>query len=88
MIKKKSNTVNIKKETTEANGDTKTEATHKLNLSSLDSNNWLNDEVINEYMQLLNTMEKDVFMFTSFFHTAFREGGFEKVKITTENMIC
>ena len=79
-VEKKIKNVKIKKETTEANEDTKTEATHKLNLSSLDSNNWLNDEVINEYMQLLNTMDKDVFMFTSFFHTAFREGGFEKVK--------
>ena len=49
-------------------------------LSCLDSNNWLNDVVINEYLKLANELDTNVFIFTSFFHTAFREGGFKRVK--------
>ena len=49
-------------------------------LSCLDSNNWLNDEVINEFLKLVNNLDSEAFIFTSFFHTAFREGGFKRVK--------
>ena len=49
-------------------------------LSCLDSNNWLNDETINEYTKLVGTLDTEVFIYTSFFHTAYREGGFKRVK--------
>ena len=49
-------------------------------LSCLDSNNWLSDEIINEYFKLIGALDAEVFIFTSFFHTAFREGGFRRVK--------
>ena len=52
----------------------------KQYLSCLDSNKWLNDETINEYMQLVGSLDMDVFIYTSFFHTAYREGGFKRVK--------
>ena len=56
------------------------EYSKRLNLTPLESQNWLNDEVINEYLRLLNTLDKDVFMFSTYFHTGFREGGFRRVK--------
>ena len=49
-------------------------------LSCLDSTNWLNDEVINQYLKLVTELDEEVFIFTSFFHTAFRDGGFKRVK--------
>jgi hypothetical protein len=49
-------------------------------VSCLDSNKWLNDEVINEFLRLVNNLDDEAFIFTSFFHTAFREGGFKRVK--------
>ena len=58
----------------------KPEGPGKPVLSCLDSNSWLNDEVINQYLKLVNELDKSAFMFTSFFHTAFREGGFKRVK--------
>ena len=46
--------------------------------ASLEGNNWLNDDVINDYLKLINDIDGNVFMFSSYFHTAFREGGFKE----------
>ena len=48
--------------------------------SSLEGINWLNDEVINDYLRIVNNMDPNIFIFSSYFHTAFREGGFKRVK--------
>ena len=54
---------------------------NKINyISHLNSQNWLNDEVINEYLKLLKILDDNVFIFTSYFHTAFRAGGFKRVE--------
>ena len=49
-------------------------------LSCLEANNWLNDEIINQYMKLIGALDMKVLIYTSFFHTAFREGGFKRVQ--------
>ena len=48
--------------------------------SCLEGNNWLNDDVISDYLELVGALDENVFIFTSHFHTAFREGGFRRVK--------
>ena len=52
----------------------------KQKYSSLEGDNWLNDEVINDYMRMVNAMDENIFIFSSYFHTSFREGGFKRVK--------
>ena len=42
--------------------------------------NLLNDEVIDEYMKRLNSVDNEVFMFTTYFYNTFSTGGFEAVK--------
>ena len=49
-------------------------------LSCLDSPNWLNDEIINEYLQLLQKENGNVFVFTTFFFVAFQQKGFDGVR--------
>ena len=73
-------TVKMKQDVSKYEKDLQTEGTTSFSLSSLETHNWLNDEVINEYLKLLSTVDSNVFVFTTYFHTAFREGGFKKVK--------
>ena len=54
-------------------------ANNDFDLSCLNSPNWLNDEVINNYLQLLKKENQSVFMFTTFFFTAFQRKGFNGV---------
>ena len=51
-----------------------------INLTCLFSPNWLNDEVIDEYLKLLNKQTNRIFAYTTYFYQSFAEGGFEKVK--------
>ena len=51
-----------------------------IDLSCLLSPNWLNDNVINTYLELLKKRDESIFMFSTFFHTSFQDGGFEKVQ--------
>ena len=51
-----------------------------IDLSCLLSPNWLNDNVINTYLELLKKRDESIFMFSTFFHTSFEDGGFEKVQ--------
>ena len=53
--------------------------TTPFNLSFVNTPNWLNDEVINNYLQLLNKENQNIFMFTTFFFTAFLRKGFNGV---------
>ena len=76
--KKETVDVQIKKAEMEVSKDMKIQET--MRLSSLDSETWLNDEIVNQYMKLLNTLDMNAFMFSTFFHTGFREGGFRRVK--------
>ena len=57
-----------------------TEKQKEVDLTCLFSPNWLDDEVINKYLKLLNSKDSGVFMYSTFFHTAFTEGGFERVE--------
>jgi hypothetical protein len=57
-----------------------TECSNTINLNCLYSPNWLNDEVIDNYLKLLNTVDDSVFIYSTYFHQAFSEGGFEKVE--------
>ena len=52
----------------------------KQTYSSLEGNNWLNDDVINNYLRMVNAVDGNILIFSSYFHTAFREGGFKRVK--------
>ena len=51
-----------------------------LDLSCLNTPNWLNDEVINTYLELLRKENPNVFMFTTFFFVAFSQKGFSGVR--------
>jgi len=51
-----------------------------IDLSCLLSPNWLNDNIINTYFEILKKKDESVFMFSTIFHTSFRDGGYEKVK--------
>ena len=73
-------TKKIKTEIITLKEDQNNEEHHTLNLSCLFSPNWLNDEVIDEYMKLLNLVDNEVFMFTTYFYNTFSTGGFEAVK--------
>ena len=53
--------------------------TTPFNLSCVNTPNWLNDEVINNYLQLLKKENQNIFMFTTFFFTAFLRKGFNGV---------
>ena len=48
--------------------------------STLEGTNWLNGDVINDYLKMINDMDEKILIFSSYFHTAFREGGFKRVK--------
>ena len=52
----------------------------QINLRCLFSPNWLNDEVINGYLELLGAVDDNVFVYTTYFHQAFLKDGFERVK--------
>ena len=56
------------------------ESQTNVDLTCLFSPNWLNDEVINIYLKLLNKHNSNVFMYETQFHSAFLEGGFERVQ--------
>ena len=66
--------------TEEKNSERESENQSDIDLTCLFSPNWLNDEVINTYLKLLNRHNSKVFMFESQFHEAFLEGGFERVQ--------
>ena len=51
-----------------------------LDLTCLFSPNWLNDEVINQYLKLLNSVDNEVFIFTTYFYNSFSTHGFETVQ--------
>ena len=51
-----------------------------LNLDCLFSPNWLDDEVINQYLKLLSSVDNEVFIFTTYFYNTFSTRGFEAVK--------
>ena len=63
--KKETVDVQIKKAEIEVSKDMKIQET--MRLSSLDSETWLNDEIVNQYMKLLNTLDTKAFMFSTFF---------------------
>ena len=50
-----------------------------MNLTSLYGNNWLTDEVINEYGKLVNMEFLDTFVFSTHFLTSLKNRGFEKM---------
>ena len=50
------------------------------NLTCLFSPNWLNDEVIDLYFKLLNTVDNNVFIFTTYFMQCFIQRGFAGVQ--------
>ena len=52
----------------------------EINLRCLFSPNWLDDNVINSYLELLRTVDDNVFWYTTYFHEAFLQDGFERVK--------
>ena len=56
------------------------EHSSNINLSCLFSPNWLNDEVIDNYLNLLKTIDDRNFMFTTYFYKTFSQRGFEGVK--------
>ena len=64
----------------ETDKNTESENQGSIDLTCLYSPNWLNDEVINTYLKLLNNHNNDVFMYETQFHEAFIEGGFERVQ--------
>ena len=66
--------------TKEENRETEYDYQTDINLTCLFSPNWLNDEVINTYLKLLSRHNSNIFMYESQFHTAFLEGGFERVQ--------
>jgi len=51
-----------------------------INLSCLYSPNWLNDEVINEYLKLVNKLNERIFIYETQFHEAFSSDGFSRVE--------
>ena len=57
-----------------------------IDLSCLMSPNWLNDNVINTYLELLRKKDESVFMFSTYFHTSFRDGGSIRLRIITEDI--
>ena len=50
-----------------------------VDLSCLYTPNWLNDEIINDYLALLKKEDESIFVFSTFFYTAFKEHGFDRV---------
>lgn len=54
--------------------------TKQIDLTCLYAPNWLNDEIIDCYFELLNKVDDNIFMFTTYFHQSFTQGGYEKVK--------
>ena len=60
--------------------DNNSEASAPLDLSCLFSPNWLNDEVIDNYLELLQNFDSDVFMFKTYFYQKFAVESFEGVK--------
>ena len=49
-------------------------------LTCLNPPNWLNDEVINNYLTLLRKQNRDVFSYTTYFYVAFSQKGFDGVR--------
>jgi Ulp1 family protease len=46
----------------------------------LDKKKWLNDEIINQYLNLLQFLAKDVYTFHSYFYSQLVEHGYDRVK--------
>ena len=72
------------KETKSSNRDN-SEATSDLDL--LNGNNWLNDVIINKYMDMLMNQFTDIFIFSTFFSQSYftRDQGYESVARYTKN---
>ena len=68
------------KEKSKRNPEMDSESQAEVDLTCLFSPNWLNDEVIDAYLKVLNTQFSHYYMYTTYFHQAFTEGGFERVK--------
>ncbi|KAF5140932.1 ulp1 protease [Vairimorpha ceranae] len=58
----------------------------KEDISILTGPYWLNDKVVNCYMEYLNDYDKKLYVFSSYFYTSLRRGGIEKVKKYTSNI--
>ena len=52
----------------------------KVNLDRLTNKRWLNDEIIQAYLQLLNKLNKSYLCYDTTFYASFAEKGFEGVK--------
>ena len=51
-----------------------------MNMNSLLSPNWLSDEIINNYLELLTKGSNELFAFSSFFFVSLQRGGLRRVK--------
>jgi sentrin-specific protease 1 len=59
---------------------------HKDDLLILLSNRWLNDKIINCYLELLQDYDKDIYVFSTYFYTNLRNNGLSKVIKYTAKM--
>ena len=68
------------KEESKRNPKKDTASQAEVDLTCLFSPNWLDDLVINAYLKLLNAQFSHSYMYSTYFHQAFTEGGFERVE--------
>ncbi|WUR03525.1 sumo-specific peptidase 1 (SENP1) [Vairimorpha necatrix] len=47
---------------------------------------WLNDKIINSYMEFLHEYDPEIYIFSSYFYTNLRKGGIERVSKYTSNI--
>ena len=72
---------------TERNGGyQKKSMIHGHDLSSLEGNNWLTSDVINEYSDLIMNNIEDIFIFSTFFLTSLKNRGIENTEGWTRNV--
>ena len=68
------------KEESKRNTKKDTASQAEVDLTCLFSPNWLDDLVINAYLKLLNAQFGHSYMYSTYFHQAFTDGGFERVE--------
>jgi Ulp1 family protease len=72
---------------TERNGGyQKKSMIHGHDLTSLEGNNWLTSDVINEYSDLIMNNIDDIFIFSTFFLTSLKNRGIENTEGWTRNV--
>ena len=59
---------------------------HELDLSSLEGNNWLTSDVINDYSNLMMNHIEDIFIFSTFFLTSLQNRGIANSEGWTQNV--